>query len=52
MKILKKWIFVCCNKYNVPAQKFYERMGGSIIHIDDDNEDMSIPQIKFLYKIK
>lgn len=44
--------FVCCNKYNILAQKFYERMGGKIIHIDDDNEDMSIPQIKYLYKIK
>lgn len=44
--------FVCCNKYNIPAQKFYEKMGGEIIDIDDDNEDMSIPQVKYLYKIK
>ena len=26
-------------------------MGGKIIHIDEDNEDKSIPQVKFLYKI-
>lgn len=43
--------FVSCNKYNIPAQKFYEKMGGKIIHIDDDNKDKSIPQVKFLYKV-
>ena len=43
---------ISCNKYNIPAQKFYEKMGGEIIEIDVDNEDMSIPQIKYLYKIK
>lgn len=47
-----KEFFISCNKYNVSAQKFYEKMGGTIIHIDDDNEDKSIPQIKYLYKIK
>ena len=43
--------FISCNKYNISAQTFYEKMGGEVIHIDDDNEDKSIPQIKYLYKI-
>ena len=46
-----KEFFISCNKYNYPAHKFYEKMGGTIIHIDEDNEDKSIPQVKFLYKI-
>ena len=46
-----KDFFISCNKYNYPAHKFYEKMGGKIIHIDEDNEDKSIPQVKFLYKI-
>lgn len=41
---------VSCNKYNFPAQQFYAKMGGKIIKIDNDNEDKSIPQIKFLFK--
>lgn len=43
--------FVFCNKYNNKAQEFYKKMGGKIIQIDDDNEDKSIPQIVFLYRI-
>ena len=43
--------FVSCNKYNVSAQKFYEKMGGKIICVDEDNEDKSIPQVRFLYTI-
>ena len=46
-----KEFFISCNKYNYSAQKFYEKMGGKIIRIDEDNEDKSIPQVKFLYKI-
>lgn len=46
-----KEFFISCNKYNYPAHKFYEKMGGKIIHIDEDNEDKSIPQVKYLYKI-
>lgn len=46
-----KEFFISCNKYNYPSQKFYKKMGGKIIHIDEDNEDRSIPQVKFLYKI-
>lgn len=43
--------FVSCNKYNIPAQKFYEKMGGKIISIGEDNKDKSIPQVRFLYRI-
>lgn len=42
---------ISCNKYNYPAQKFYEKMGGKIIHADKDEDDKSIPQVKFLYTI-
>ena len=38
-----------CNKYNLPAQAFYRKMGCSVESIDDDNSDRSIPQIKFIY---
>lgn len=47
-----KEFFISCNKYNTPAQRFYERMGGEIVHVDEDEENKSIPQIKYLYKIK
>lgn len=46
-----KDFFISCNKYNYPARKFYEKIGGKIIHVDEDNEDKSIPQVKFLYEI-
>ena len=31
--------YLCCNKYNYTAQKFYEKMGGTIIGEDMDNEE-------------
>ena len=43
--------FVCCNKYNTNAQGFYKKMGGILDVIDDDNDDKSIPQVRFLYKL-
>ena len=43
---------VSCNKYNLKAQNFYAKMGGKIVHTDEDNEDKSLPQVKFLYKVK
>lgn len=46
-----KHFIISCNKYNRPAQAFYERMGGQVIHIDKDNVDKSLPQIKYLYKL-
>jgi ribosomal protein S18 acetylase RimI-like enzyme len=42
---------ISCNKYNHPAQGFYEKMGGKLVHIDEDNNDKSIPQVKYLYQI-
>lgn len=41
---------VSCNKYNLPAQKFYKKVGGHIIKVDEDNKDKSIPQVKFLFR--
>lgn len=43
--------FISCNKYNVKAQKFYEKMGGIKIHTDEDTEDKSIPQVKYHYNV-
>jgi len=43
--------YVFCNKYNKPAQKFYEKMGGIVTQIDEDNIDKSIPQIGYLFHI-
>ena len=40
---------VSCNKYNFPAQQFYKKMGGTIIKVEKDNEDKSIPQVKFKF---
>ena len=47
-----KKFFISCNKYNERAQKFYEHMGGIIIHIDEDDIDKRKPQVKFHYDIK
>lgn len=42
---------ISCNKYNLPAQEFYKKMGGLIIYTDNDHEDKSLPQTKFLFRI-
>ena len=42
---------VSCNKYNLSAQQFYKKMGGKIIKIEEDNEDKSIPQVKFQFMV-
>lgn len=48
-----KKFFISCNKYNVSAQKFYEKMGGILIDVDEDNaEDRSLPQVKYHYDIQ
>lgn len=47
--------FINCNKYNTPAQHFYEALGGIVIHIDEDTEDDTIrhrPQITYHFDIK
>ena len=43
---------ISCNKFNKNALAFYEKMGGKIIHIDEDFEDKSQSQIKLLYSVK
>lgn len=44
--------FISCNKYNTPAQQFYRKMGGILVHVDPDCEDHSIPQVKFHFSIE
>ena len=44
--------FISCNKYNVDARLFYEKMGGIIVFEDEDNEDKSLPQVKFNFDIR
>jgi ribosomal protein S18 acetylase RimI-like enzyme len=46
-----KEFFISCNKYNYNAQQFYLKMGGEIIHIDEDKDDKSEAQVKIYYKI-
>ena len=43
--------FISCHKYNLNAQKFYEKMGGKIVQVDDDSASDGLPQVKFEYKI-
>lgn len=43
---------VSCNKYNDGARKFYEKMGGKLILLDDDAQDKRYPQAKYLCEIK
>lgn len=39
-----------CNKYNTNAQKFYAKMGCTMLSTDADNPDRSIPQTRFIYR--
>lgn len=41
---------VSCNKYNLPSQNFYTKMGGIIISVDQESDDKSIPQVKFKFE--
>jgi len=43
--------FISCNKYNIPAQKFYECMGGKIICVDEDSDNKAEVQIKYHFDI-
>ena len=43
--------FICCNKYNLNAQEFYKKMGGVVDKVEEDNDDKSIPQVMFVYRI-
>lgn len=44
--------FISCNKYNINARKFYEKMGGQLIAEDEDNDNKRIVQVKYHYDIK
>ena len=44
--------FISCHKYNLNAQKFYEKMGGKVVQIDDDCDNNGFPHIKYEYTIK
>lgn len=46
-----KEFIISCNKYNLNAQKFYSKMGGTMISKNEDSNDKSASQIKFLYSI-
>lgn len=45
--------FVSCNKYNLNARKFYEKMGGKLVYEDDDNsnENKRFIQAKYHFDI-
>ena len=43
--------FLMCNKYNYPAQRFYEHMGGIKMLVDEDEENRSKPQIRYHFSI-
>ena len=43
--------FISCHKYNTNAQEFYKKMGGKIVHVDEDYENDGSPQVKFEYII-
>ena len=43
--------FISCNKYNINARKFYEKMGGQLVSVDEDNEDKRIVQVKYHFDI-
>ncbi len=44
--------FISCNKFNLNAQNFYLKMGGRVVHIDEDDANDGVPQIKYEYLIK
>ena len=46
-----KKFFISCNKYNINARKFYEKMGGKLISEDEDNDNRRIVQVKYHYDI-
>ncbi|MDE6140978.1 MAG: GNAT family N-acetyltransferase [Bacilli bacterium] len=44
--------FISCNKYNMKAREFYEKMGGKLIHEDEDIGNKRYIQAKYHYDIK
>ena len=49
LQVMGDHFILYCNKYNLPAQAFYKKMGCKVLSVDDDNPDRSIPHIKFIY---
>ena len=43
--------YLCCNKYNYNAQKLYEKMGGKIVHIDEDGSEKDRVQVIYEYEL-
>jgi len=43
--------FINCNKYNEKAQRFYEKMGGKVVAVDEDCLDKSESQIHYHYDV-
>lgn len=43
--------FISCNKYNMKARKFYEKMGGMLVHEDEDVGNKRYIQAKYHYDI-
>lgn len=43
--------FISCNKYNTNARCFYEKMGGVKIYENDDKNDKSNSQVKYLFQL-
>lgn len=44
--------FISCNKYNTNTRRFYEKMGGKLIVVDEDNVNKRIVQVKYHYDIQ
>lgn len=43
--------FISCHKYNINARKFYEKMGGKLVQVDEDTCNNGIPQVKYEYNV-
>ncbi len=50
-KINIQRFYISCHKFNDNAKGFYEKMGGKVIHVDCDEENDGVPQIKYEYTI-
>ncbi|MCI8273947.1 MAG: GNAT family N-acetyltransferase [Clostridia bacterium] len=44
--------FISCNKYNIKARGFYEKMGGKLVLEDEDNYNKRVVQAKYHYDVK
>ena len=44
--------YVTCNKHNLKARKFYEKMGGIIDYIDDNLNNLAKEQVIYIYKVE